>query len=140
MPTEMPIIDAEKVVARFGKWPHFHDMEVVSLKLDRRGENSPWIEFVVFAWSYTGHIAPEGHYEQETHTLIRFRCEIVTSNQFDDFNHQNVLDSLEFYKLEDGVEVRLASIYGIGGSLRCKRVRVIEVVPATKDAQPAGEG
>jgi hypothetical protein len=140
MPPESIILDADKVVARFGEWPHFHDMEVVSLHLDRRGADAPWIEFVVFAWNYTGCIAPEGHYEQSTHSLIRFRCERVTSNQFDDFNHQNVLDGLEFTQTDDGVTVRLPSIYGMGGSLSCERVRVVDVLPATKDGQPAGEG
>jgi hypothetical protein len=113
-------------------------MEVVSLHLDRRGEDGPWVEFVIFAWNYT--VAPEGHYEQATHSLIRFRCEHVTSNQFDEFNHQNVLDGLEFAQTDDGVTVRLWSIYGVGGSLSCSRVRVVDVLPATKDGQPAGEG
>ena len=140
MPPESFIIDAEKVIKRFGEWPHFHDMEVVSLLLDRRGADGPWVEFVVFAWKYTGCIAPEGHYEQATHSLIRFRCERVTANQFDDFNHQNLLDGLDFTQGDDGVTVRLPSIYGVGGSLSCARVRVIEVVRARKDGQPAGEG
>src|SRR5215212_2862951 len=135
MPPESLIIDAAKVVARFGEWPHFHDMEVVSLHLDRRGEDAPCVEFVVFAWNYTGRIAPEGHYEQATHSLIRFRCESVTSNHFDHFNHQNVLDGLEFTQTDDGVAVRLPSIYGVGGSLICARVRVVDVVPATKDGR-----
>lgn len=139
MPPESLIIDAEKVVARFGEWPHFHDMEVVSMHFDRRGEDAPWVEFVVFAWSYTGRLAPEGRYEQAKHSLIRFRCERVTSNQFDDFNHQNVLDGLEFTEVDDGVSVRLPSIYGVGGSLGCSRVRVIDVLPASKDGQPAAK-
>lgn len=140
MPLESLIIDSEKVVARFGEWPHFHDMEVVSMHFDRRGEDAPWVEFVVFAWSYTGRIAPDGYYEKTTYSLIRFRCDRVTSNQVEDFNHQNVLDGLEFTQIDGGVSVRLPSIYGVGGSLSCSRVRVVEVLPATKDGQPAGEG
>lgn len=139
MPRESLIIDAEKVISRFGQRPHFHDMEVVSLHFDRSGADAPWIGFVTFAWNYTGRIAPEGHYQQATHSLIRFRCEHVTSNQFDDFNHQNVLDGLEFTPTADGVAVRLPSICGVGGALSCASVRVVDVLPATKDGQPAGE-
>jgi hypothetical protein len=137
------IIDADKVLARFGKWPHFHDMEVVSLHMDRHGPAGPSIEFVVFAWNYTGRIAPQGHYEQCTHSLIRFRCDRVRSNQFNDFNHQNVLDGLEFSLSADeskSVKVVLPSIYGLGGSFSCASVRVVDVAPATRDGQPVSDG
>ena len=140
MEPEAFVIDAQMVLSRFGEWPHFHDMEVVSLNLDRGGADGPSVEFVVLAWNYTGRIAPEGHYEQATHSLIRFRCENVSSNHFDDFNHQNVLDDLEFTQTADGVEVCLPPIYGVGGSLICKRVRVVDVVPATRNGQPADKG
>ena len=142
MSPETFIIDSDRVLARFGGWPYFHDMEVVSLHMDRRGADAPWIEFVVFAWTYTGRIAPQGHYEQALHSLIRFRCEGVASNQFDGFNHQNVLGELEFSRSggeNDGVTVRLRPIYGLGGTLTCSRVRVVDVVPATSDGQPASE-
>ena len=134
------IFDADKVLARFGEWPHFHDMEVVSVHMDRQGADAPWIEIVILAWNYTGGIAPQGHYEQAAHSLIRFRCERVTASQFDGFNHQNVLDGLEFAQTGKSVQVRLPSIYGIGGSLTCDSVRVVDVVPAGTDGEPAGEG
>jgi hypothetical protein len=140
MPPESFIINADKVLARFGEWPHFHDMEVVSVHMDRRGADAPWIEFVIFTWNYTGRIAPEGYYEQSKHSLIRFRCDRVTANQFDDFNHQNVLDGLEFRQEGESITVRLPSIYGVGGSMGCCRVSVVDVVPAGKDGQPVGEG
>jgi Immunity protein 50 len=133
MPPESFIIDAAKVLARFGKWPHFHDMEVVSVQMDRRGPDAPWIELVILVWKYTGSLTPDGHYEQTKHSFIRFRCERVTANQFDDFNHQNVLDGLEFSQADGAIDVRLPSIYGVGGSVSCGRVRVIDVVPARPD-------
>ena len=43
------ILDSAKVIAHFGEWPSFHDMEVVSVHMDRRGTEGPSIEFVVFA-------------------------------------------------------------------------------------------
>ncbi len=140
MPPESFVIDADKVLARLGQWPHFHDMEVVSLRLDRGSSEGPSIEFVVFVWNHTGRIDPKGHYEQTLHSLIRFRCEHVTANHFEDFNHQNVLDGLEFSREEEdgdeSIKVRLPSIFGLGGSLSCGRVRVIDVVPADELGRP----
>jgi hypothetical protein len=134
------IIDAEKVVSRFGEWPHFHDMEVVSLHMERGGKNGPWLEFVVFVWAYTGRIAPSGCFEQTTHSLIRFRCDGVTVNQLEDFNYQNVLDGLHFSRNEDGesVSVDITANYGPTGALKCESVRVVEVIPATVDGLPPG--
>lgn len=133
------IVDSGKVLMRFGKWPDFHDMEIVSVTMNRRGENGPSIEFIVFTWSYSGRLTPDGFYEQLNHSLVRFRCERVGQSQFDNFNHQNVLDGLEFFQTEDknfGVGVRLASIYGLGGELACGLVRVVDVVAANRQGQP----
>lgn len=58
MTPEQFIVDADKVIERFGEWPHFHDMEVVSLHMERGGVNGPSVEFLVFTWGYTGRIAP----------------------------------------------------------------------------------
>ena len=132
------ILDAPKVVAHFGEWPSFHDMEVVSVHMDRRGPDGPSIEFVVFAWAYTGRVAADGHYEQHRHALIRFRCEQVGENHLEGFNHQNVLDGLVVAPAEGDdalVRVRLPAIFGVGGVIDCDRVRVFDVTPAT----PTGE-
>jgi hypothetical protein len=55
------------------------------------------------------------------------------------FNHQNVLDGLNFVREDrDGVKwrVNFPSIYGLGGELVCESVRVVDVVPVTADGQP----
>jgi hypothetical protein len=142
MSPETFIIDADKVLARFGKWPSFHDMEIVSVHMERGGTDAPWMEIVIFVWGYTGGVTPDGYYEQTKHSLVRFRCEQVAENQFENFNHQNVLIDLEFSHAEDerrGVIVSLPSIYGFGGTLNCSRVRVMDVVPATPDGRAAGD-
>jgi hypothetical protein len=140
MSPESFIIDADRVIARFGKWPSFHDMEIVSVHMERGGTDAPWIEIVIFVWGYTGGVTPDGYYEQTKHSLVRFRCEQVVKNEFENFNHQNVLWNLEFSPTEDetqGVKVSLPSIYGFGGTLNCSRVRVMDVLPATREGRPA---
>jgi len=140
MSAEDIVIDSAKVTARFGDWPHFHDMEVVSIFLDRRAPTGPIVEFTVFAWSYTGRLAPEGHFEQQLHSLILFRCDRVAANNLEGFNHQNVLDGLNFAADGDSVRISFPSIYGVGGFIDCARVRVLDVKVATPRGEPAGEG
>lgn len=44
---------------------------------------------------------------------------------FEDFKHQNVVDAIAFNLLENQlIEVTVASIFGIGGVIRCARVEV----------------
>ncbi len=134
------VIDASKVTSHFGEWPHFHDMEVVSVTLDRRGPAAPSAAFTVFAWSYTGRLAPEGHFEQQRHALIQFCCEEVYGSELEGFNHQNVLDGLDFAVADGTVRVSFPSIFGIGGFIECARVKVLSVYHATLRGEPAGEG
>jgi hypothetical protein len=133
------VIASDKVISHYGEWPEFHDMEVVSLLLDRRGPIGPSAEFTIFAWSYTGRLAPEGHYEQQMHALIRFRCEYVTASNLEGFNNQNVLDGLHFTAGDQSVRVIFPSTYGIGGFIDCARVQVLDVIRATSRGEPAGE-
>ena len=140
MPPEEIVIAAEKVTSHFGEWPHFHDMEIVSVAFDRRGPAGPSAEFTIFAWSYTGRLAPEGHFEQQLHALIRFRCELVTGSTIEGFNNQNVLDGLDFAAADGSVRVSFPSIYGFGGFIVCARVEVLDVTRATPRGEREGEG
>jgi len=140
MPPEEIVIAADKVTSHFGEWPHFHDMEVVSVALDRRGPDGPSAELTVFAWSYTGRLTPTGHFEQQLHALIRFRCEAIRDNNLEGFNNQNVLDSLEFSSRGEVVRITLPSIYGVGGFIDCTRVQVLDVTRATSRGERVGEG
>jgi hypothetical protein len=133
------ILDTQKVTAHFGEWPSFHDSEVVSVQLDRRGSSAPSIELLVLVWLYTGRVTPTGHYEQHRHTLVRFRCEGVFASSLEGFNHQNVLNDLHVKKLDghaSGVRVTVSSIFGLGGFVECDAVRVMEIIPANPSGEP----
>ena len=137
MLAESFIIGADAVVDRFGDWPTFHDMEVVSLGMDRRGPDGPVLEFLVHVWKRTTRVTSDGHYERILHSLIRFRCARVDANEFEGFNFQNVLDGLSLSQLEGGgVRVELSTNYGLTGGFTCGEVRVIEVIPATPEGEP----
>ena len=88
------IVNSRRLVERFGFWPSFHDAEVVSLTLDRRGENGPTAELLVHTWAMTDKIDERGYYVLENHTLVRFMLEKVVSCEFSELNRQNVLFGL----------------------------------------------
>jgi hypothetical protein len=134
MSPETLIKGSDKVIAHFGEWPRFHDMEVISVTFERRGPEAPWIELVMYVWKYTGRLTPSGHYEQDRHALVRFRCEQVTKNSLEGFNNQNVLDALNFTNgqgEEAPMRVDFPSNYGVVGFIECARVSVVDVVPAS---------
>jgi hypothetical protein len=85
------IIGAERVIERFGEWPSFHDAEVVRVTLDRRG---PSAAVLVHTWLMTEQVDEKGYYVLERHTLVQLIFDQLTSCELSDFNHQNVLYSL----------------------------------------------
>jgi len=133
------IIGSERLVARFGVWPSFHDAEVVRFVLDREGANGPTGEMTVHVWVMTGTVDSRGYYVLEKHTLVRFLFEQITSCQFSDFNQQSVLFDLEI-KAEavDGeaaFSVVLDSSYGLDGSFVCGRIVIADVTPCDEKGQ-----
>ncbi|MGY2399978.1 Imm50 family immunity protein [Pseudomonas sp. SDO5271_S396] len=60
--------------------------------------------------------------------LIEFLFTGLHRLSVEDFNHQNVINSIEFRQVEDQVvEVELESIFGMGALIHCSQVEVVEV-------------
>jgi len=54
---------AERLVELFGHWPAFHDAEVISLVLDRSGDDrgfGPPLVATIRAFDYTDEVLPSG--------------------------------------------------------------------------------
>jgi len=140
MSPEQFILDAHKVTDRFGKWPDFHDAEIVRLHLDRGGPSGPTLEFTLFGWGWNGIVLPSGLYDRANLSLVHFRCDgLEEDNEFGGFNHQNVLRSLRFERIGELIQVEMSPSFGIGGQFTCRSVRVIDVLEASEYGQPAGE-
>ena len=95
------IFDSHLVLETFGLWPSFHDGEVHRLVLDRtrrspNGAYVPAIELVVRGWNLIPDKENNGLYKEKNDSVVHFLFEEVTDVEFDGFNHQNVLDCLEF--------------------------------------------
>src|SRR3954470_1120064 len=76
----------------FGRWPSFHDAEVVCIVLDR-GERRPYLEASIHLFEITSQIE-HGAYVLKNHTLATLRFIEIYQLKLDDFNHQNVLFGL----------------------------------------------
>ncbi|HEX5283831.1 MAG TPA: Imm50 family immunity protein [Bryocella sp.] len=85
----IPGFDA--VMEHFGHWPTFHDAEVVSVYLHRSGESRLDVHF----FKTLPHVDSQGHYRTERHATVRFTFREVVALELYDFNHQNVLSSLQ---------------------------------------------
>ena len=68
--TMNPTVDgAELLTVRFGYWPSFHDAEVVRVRFERSGEDSPFMECQIHVFEMTEEVDEEGFYVLRHHTL-----------------------------------------------------------------------
>lgn len=95
----------EQVVQRIGKWPSFHDAEIVELKLVRQGESVLQIKTMY----------PPGE--------VFFYLENIVELELADFSEQNVIQDLHLEKDEQGVRLSLEPCYGLAGWIVAKTIR-----------------
>ena len=116
---EAGLTGAEAVRQWFGSWPDFHDAEVISLSLARKGQS------VLRVYPYYPHKP----------AVVDFIFENVTDIELQDFSGQNVIMSLGIETATDqnGDKVYrlvLGPCYGLAGRIDAKSLRV-ELSPGT---------
>jgi hypothetical protein len=102
---------ASDVIAWFGRWPTFHDAEVVSITLDR----TEGARVAIHAFEMTPEIDARGHYVMTKHAIVTFCMEGfpkdtfgifgITNIHIEDFNRQNVLAGVAISKVTGGYEL-----------------------------------
>ena len=111
-------IDGEELSTQwFGKWPCFHDAEVVNLFLTRSGES------VVRIYPY---------YPEKPAT-VEFILSGITDIELADFSSQNVISSLGIEKTKaqydhEVCRLTLSPCYGVAGRIDARSLRV-ELLP-----------
>ena len=89
----------EKLTEIFGRWPSFHDAEVLGIRLDRRGSDE-WEGPVVFVSVHVFEGYREDEHSKEVkwrkHTVVTFRFSRVVDISLLDFNQQNAIWNLTF--------------------------------------------
>jgi hypothetical protein len=129
----MKIDNAERLITIFGRWPSFHDAEVVRVALDRSGDQGPTLEAVIHVCEYTAALDATGHYVTAKHTEVTFRFTDVELHSLQGFNEQNVLASLTITDIDaaehEGRQLRIEmpTLYGLDAKFDCRGAAVISV-------------
>jgi len=139
----------EKIVSRFGRWPSFHDAEIIELSL-WRGRIVPEKDEYIFPaatiklhhWRMTSEVSPSGYFVLDLHTLTTLRFSGVTSCRVEDFNHQNAIMGLNIVRKEasasgvQGLAVTIEGSFGCDAYLECEKIEVVDSVPADANGAP----
>ncbi len=102
----------------FGYWPGFHDAEIISLHLNRRGTSS----LRVHAWDTTKEVDDKGHYVMAKHVVVEFIFEKIFDLALNDFSQQNVISGLGIERIDSGFRLTLGACYGLAGNIEAERI------------------
>lgn len=145
---ESLILGSQKLTGIFGRWPSFHDAEVIELHF-WRGDVEPEPKRYIFpvltvkfhVWELTREVDAQGHLVLRHHTLATLRFHDVDEFRMEDFNQQNAIFELLITQHErtDGPSpfflIEFKPAFGISASFRCLRVEVLDAVSCTKDGE-----
>jgi hypothetical protein len=97
------------------------------------------VTLVIHVFDTDGSVDEKGYFRVKTSVLVTLRFDDVKESELRDLGSQNVLSCLKL-ELESNrlVRVTLGPCYGLSGSLLCREVEVLSVVPwrsPTEDAE-----
>ena len=124
--TEM-ISSAYRLIDWFGRWPTFHDHEVLNVQMD--GPTGPSILMRIHSWEMTNEADEKGFIKLRKHAIVTLKWKDVKSMFLHDFNVQNVLGGILFREHENGVHTILDASNGMWGEIVAAEVEVIDVEP-----------
>ena len=111
----------------FGEWPSFHDAQVLKIVLDRAPSGEfcgPALEAYIHVFEITSEVDKDGFYKLTNHTHVELAFLEIDELSLEDFNHQNVLNSLIVRKTLEGYDLILYGIYGVSASISSRYLRV----------------
>jgi hypothetical protein len=136
MATIPPIPGTEEVLSALGWWPSFHDAEVLHFSLSRGAtpdQKTSEAKLDVQVREYEPRNEGTAQYELVLikDVTIHFSFIGVEEIQVEDFNFQNVINSLVIRPGKEGAEKRIQveveSIYGFGATWFCNSAKVVGV-------------
>jgi hypothetical protein len=116
---------ADALIEWFGRWPSFHDAEIISLELRRASSSFMRIH----TWNLTGAIKPDGFYVLDKHVIVAFEMVDISDLELVQFSKQNVISGLGLEPIEnhpDGatIKITLGCCYGLCGQISCRKLRL----------------
>jgi hypothetical protein len=136
------ISGSEKLTQIFGRWPSFHDAEVIELTLWRGRvveDHEPILTLKVHLWEMTPEVDSRGYYLRRNHTLCTFRFRGVDEFSMDGFNYQNVILELSIEEKEGNKRpspyfaVQIDTSFGMESSFECLQIEVVDAAPCSED-------
>jgi len=120
-------IGFERVVQKVGFETVFHDAEVLRVELRRTG-TKPTLEVVIL----TGRSLRESEIDQSSHRyyIVRLLFRGIEDVELEEFNHQNVIQSLVQTQVDDRWKVHFAGIFGLDLSFTCDEGEVLSIEPS----------
>jgi hypothetical protein len=114
------LLGADALIAWFGRWPSFHDAEILSVELNRTGAS----RIRIHTWNLTADVDAVSGYKIEKHCVVSFLLEQINALELADFSGQNVIFGLQIQKLETGYRLELSPCYGLAGYLIAKSIEI----------------
>lgn len=111
---------AQALIEWFGRWPSFHDAEILSVSLDRTGTSC----IRLHTWDLTGEVDAKGYYLLRNHVVVSFLLDDVADLELVGFSHQNVISGLTVERAQEGFKLLLGPCYGLAGTLTARAIRV----------------
>jgi hypothetical protein len=136
------ISGSEKLTQIFGRWPSFHDAEIIELTLWRGrvvGDHEPVLTLKVHLWETTAEVDSRGYYLRRNHTLCTLRFRGVDEFSMDGFNYQNVILELSIEEKEGDKRpspyfaVQIDTSFGMESSFECLQIEVVDAAPCSED-------
>lgn len=118
--------NAALLETRFGGWPCFHDAEVLRVELSR--DSGVVLSMDVYVFAYINEVDSAGHLKHANPSVVTLRFVGLRDLSLQDFNEQNVLQTLSCTRTEEGdLLVEIFGIFGLSGAFRCSRAEVAAV-------------
>jgi hypothetical protein len=141
-PIESLVKGSEKLLAIFGRWPSFHDAEVMEIRLSRNpkgpgGKHDRRVELIarIHTWDMTNEVDNTGYYVLKNHTLVALRFSGVQELKLEGFNHQNVIFGLTIQPIEASnsgdakFHIELDPSFGVDAIFDCAAVEIVDAIP-----------
>jgi hypothetical protein len=113
------IVGAQELYDWLEKWPRFHDAEIVSRHLNRRGPSL----LLIHTWDMANKVDERGCSVLEKRVVVEF-IEDIRGMELDGFRHQNVISSLDLEKKGDGFVLVLDPCYEMAGTIEVQKITI----------------
>jgi hypothetical protein len=137
MGIESKIQNSHLLTDIFGRWPSFHDAEVLRIALDRNEARPffPYLQAMIHLFEMTPQIDERNRYVLKNHVAVTFRFLEIYKLELEDFNQQNVLEVLSIIDVSDRqlerikFEVSFDGSVGVSAKFQCNSISLERVEP-----------